>query len=92
MFEYEEGTRCQNAAVEDKWCHRGELRQVVGRVGKDEVEFFPAVLNEAEHVALDGAYLACAELGGHFAYEVVLYGVVLDRDDRAHNPAMPARN
>ena len=81
MLHDDQGARLHHVAGEDELRELWQLRQVVGRVGEDEVELARARGYEAEHVALHLNQVLLVEQGLDLADEIVLRGGLLHAGD-----------
>lgn len=87
MFEDQQTLLAQDPALEHQRDDLFALGQIVGCIGKDDVEVpFGAAFEVKEGVGLHGMKLLHAECAGGRADEVVVHGVDFDRDDAAGPP------
>ena len=86
MFEDEDAILLQQSVLEDERRNLFQVRQGIGRVGKDEVELFVATLDEAEHIAADGDALVGLYLFHYLADERMVLRVFLYRNHLVATP------
>ena len=77
MFEDEYPPRAQQSAVENQVDDPLAALQIIGRVGKNDVELLAATLQIKKNIGFDSVEIRDAELRGCLAYEAVVHGVDL---------------
>ena len=82
----DEGSGLHHWAVEYHARQVGELRQVVGGVGKDDVKLLSARGYESKHVALDDVVVVATQRAADLLDEIELRGGFLDRCHRGTFP------
>ena len=87
VLEDKEAVLLQQVVAEDDVGQLGQLRQGVGRVGKDEVELLATLCEVLEDVAADGQRRRVLQLIEELADEAVVAHIELNADDAAATSA-----
>ena len=77
VFQYEYAVGSKQAGLKDKVGDIGQILQLVGGIGKDEIKLCAAARNIFEYVTLYGKTSVGLDCIHHFAYECVVGGILL---------------